>query len=354
MSSTTLTLDEYRILVEACSVMIWRAGTDATWSYVNETWRAYTGRTQEQEAGDGWAECVHPEDLDRCRTQYLESFAARRAFEMEYRLRRHDGVYRWIFDRGVPFHANGEFAGYIGSCVDVHERKETEAHRRLTLSMVAHELRTPLTSLQIYLDVIEKRGGSVLGPKMFERVTLQVQQFSKLIDDLSDTARIESKQPLSMTKQPIDLGEVIHRVATSYQELLPRRTIPVRLEASVAEGPFPLVGDPDRLEQVVINIVENACKFSREDGLVILRLSHTGDTNRVEVIDRGLGIAAAELPFVTRPYFRASNVPSNRYPGAGMGLAIANEIVAQHGGKLEIASEPGRGTAVTITLPRSP
>jgi PAS domain S-box-containing protein len=354
MSSSTLTFDEYRALAEASPVMIWRAGTDTTCNYVNETWLAFTGRTQEQEAGTGWTEGVHPEDLDRCMAVYLESFAARRAFEVEYRLRRHDGVYRWIFDRGVPFQVNGELAGYIGSCIDVHERKEAEANRRLTLSMVAHELRTPLTSLQIYLDVIEKRGGSVLGPAMFQKVSLQVQQFSKLIDDLSDTARIESKQQLSMSKQPIDLGEVIHRVASTYQELLPRRSIPVRLEASIEPGPFPIVGDPDRLEQVVINIVENACKFSLADGLVTLRLSHTADTNRVEVIDRGVGIAAAELPFVTRPYYRASNAASNRYPGAGMGLAIVNEIVAQHGGTLEIASELGRGTAVTITLPRSP
>jgi signal transduction histidine kinase len=272
---------------------------------------------------------------------------------MEYRLRRHDGVYRWIFDRGVPFQVNGELAGYIGSCIDVHERTEAEAHRRLTLSMVAHELRTPLTSLQIYLDMIEKRSGSALGPAMFEKVSLQVQQFSKLIDDLSDTARIESKQQLSMSKRPIDLGEVIHRVAGRYEELLPRRTIPVRLEVSVAPGPFPLVADPDRLEQVVTNIVENACKFSLANGLVTLRLSHTGDINRVEVIDRGVGISAAELPLITRPYFRGSNVSSDRYPGAGMGLAIANEIVVQHGGKLDIASELGRGTEVTITLPRS-
>jgi PAS domain S-box-containing protein len=353
MSPPTLTFDEYRALVEASPVMIWRAGLDAQCNYFNETWLAFSGRTLEQEVGNGWAEGVHREDIDRCLAHYLENFAARREFEMEYRLRRHDGVYRWIFDRGVPFQVNGEFAGYIGSCVDVHERREAEANRRITLSMVAHELRTPLTALQIYLDVIQRRTGATVGTAMFEKITVQIQRFSRLIDDLSDTAHIEGKQQLSMSKQPIDLGEVIQRIASSYQELMPHRSIPVRLETSVEPGPFPLVGDPDRLEQVVINILENACKFSHADGLVTIRLSHAGDANRVAVIDRGLGISAAELPLVTRPYFRASNSPPTRFPGAGMGLAIANEIVAQHGGKLDIASELGRGTEVTITLPRS-
>ena len=353
MSSQTLTFDEYRALVEASPVMVWRAGTDAQCNYFNETWLAFTGRTLAQETGNGWAEGVHREDFDRCLAHYLENFAARREFEMEYRLRRYDGVYRWIFDRGVPFQVNGEFAGYIGSCVDVHERKEAEAHRRIIISMVAHELRTPMTALQIYLDVVRKRTGAMVGTALFDKITVQIQQFSKLIDDLSDTARIESKQQLSMSKQPMDLGEVIQRVASNYQELMPHRSIPLRLEASIEPGPFPLVGDPDRLEQVVINILENACKFSHADGLVTLRLSRAGDQSRVEVMDRGLGISAAELPLITRPYFRASNAPPNRFPGAGMGLAIANEIVARHGGTLDIASELGRGTEVTITLPRS-
>ena len=131
--SLTLTFDEYRALVEAAPVMIWRAGLDAKCNYFNETWLAFTGRSQEQEVGDGWTEGVHPDDLDRCVACYLDHFHRRRQFEMEYRLRRHDGVYRWIFDRGVPFEVHGEFAGFIGSCVDVQERKEAEANRSTTL-----------------------------------------------------------------------------------------------------------------------------------------------------------------------------------------------------------------------------
>jgi PAS domain S-box-containing protein len=123
-----LTHEEYRLLVEKAPIMIWRADLTMGCDYFNEVWLAFTGRTLEQERGNGWAEGVHREDFDRCLAIYTTSFARRTAFEMEYRLRRHDGAYRWIFDRGVPFaNTAGEFRGYIGSCIDVTDRVEAQA-----------------------------------------------------------------------------------------------------------------------------------------------------------------------------------------------------------------------------------
>ncbi len=107
--------------------MIWRAGPNTECDYFNERWLSFTGRAMEQELGNGWAKGVHTEDLDRCLEIYLGAFHRQETFEMEYRLRRFDGVYRWIFDRGVPFRdAQGNFAGYIGSCIDVTERVEAQ------------------------------------------------------------------------------------------------------------------------------------------------------------------------------------------------------------------------------------
>ena len=111
---------EYEVLAEQAPIMIWRSGLDAGCDYFNTTWLKFTGRTFQEECGYGWSRGVHPEDLERCVKTYREAFERHETFEMKYRLRRHDGEYRWIFDRGVPMRdARGDFSGYIGSCVDI-------------------------------------------------------------------------------------------------------------------------------------------------------------------------------------------------------------------------------------------
>lgn len=142
MASPVLTAEDYAQLVEQAPILIWRAGTDALCNYFNQRWLEFTGRTLEQEMGNGWAEGVHPEDFQRCLDIYISHFERREIFEMEYRLRRHDGAWRWIFDRGVPVkNVEGGFAGYIGSCIDVTER--FEAQRALAQAQEAqiHTLR---------------------------------------------------------------------------------------------------------------------------------------------------------------------------------------------------------------------
>lgn len=135
-----LTAIEYRLLVEHSPVMIWRADLNKKCDYFNHTWLEFTGRTLAEETGDGWATGVHPDDLERCFNIYVSNFDQRLPFEMEYRLKRYDGVYRWIFDRGVPYTDDqGEFLGYIGSCVDVTERIEAdERSRELAAEQAAH------------------------------------------------------------------------------------------------------------------------------------------------------------------------------------------------------------------------
>ncbi len=128
--------ERFRITANSAPVMIWMAGTDKLCDWFNQPWLDFTGRPLEAELGHGWGEGVHPDDLDRCLGIYSEAFDARQEFRMEYRLRRHDGEYRWIFDHGVPLHSpGGEFSGYIGTCIDIHDRKRAEEDLRHLLEI---------------------------------------------------------------------------------------------------------------------------------------------------------------------------------------------------------------------------
>ena len=121
------------MLLDKCPALIWRSGLDAKCDYFNETWLTFTGRRLKEELRDGWTNGVHPEDLDCCITTYLRAFEKRQGFEMEYRLRRHDGEYRWIVNVGHPLNdLDGEFVGYIGSCYCITARKEAEEALRIS------------------------------------------------------------------------------------------------------------------------------------------------------------------------------------------------------------------------------
>jgi PAS domain S-box-containing protein len=151
--------DFYLTLFEEFPGLIWRSGLDAKCNYFNKTWLDFTGRTFEQEYGFGWAEGVHPDDLDRCIEIYLGSFKKQQKFEMDYRLKRYDGQYRWINDRGIPFFdKEGNFTGFIGSCMDITEKIEGQRLKEMAQNDSLCNTYNRQYSYQLLSDLFDQDG----------------------------------------------------------------------------------------------------------------------------------------------------------------------------------------------------
>jgi len=359
----TLSATEYRLLVESSPVMIWRSGPDAKCNYFNETWLAFTGRTLEQEMGDGWAEGVHPEDLSRCVAYYLEHFERREAFEMDYRLRRHDGEYRWIFDRGVPFHDDGgEFAGFIGSCVDVHESRTAEQARhqhseeQLTLArdfekwmlaIVSHDIRNPLNAILIATDQLQE----LLEPnesvkRWAEILTRGVNRIQHIVGDLLDLSYEREGEGIPIDPQPSDLRTMCRQIIDELKSIARDRKITFDCHVD-GSGAW----DEPRIMQAISNLASNALQHGTPGRPVRVRV--TGDPEQVSIEIQNEGTIPRELlPRIFEP-FRAGRHFAKRGDGLGLGLFIAQAIARAHGGHLEVDSTGG-ATKCRLVLPRQP
>src|SRR3954469_6674738 len=268
-AAPTASKDSVRLL-EAAPVLIWSAGLDRSNDWFSPSWTAYTGRGIDDLLGEGWMRAVHPEDLDRCLGIRATSFEARAPFSMDLRLRRHDGQYRWMLDNGVPrFGADGVAIGYVGSCVDIHERKELEeslaertqqlrlAERRQGqfLAMLSHELRNPLAPIANAASVLRTlESTNPILVRLREILERQVGRLGHLIEELIDVTRAAQGQ-ISLVRERVSIDSIVQAaVANSHDKLNAAKH---RLEVDVPDERLYVRGDPGRLAQALANLIGN-------------------------------------------------------------------------------------------------
>ena len=177
----------FRALADNAPVMMWRAGPDHRCDWFNRAWLAFTGRSLEQELGDGWAESVHPDDRERCFAEYVAACETARPFRLDYRLRRHDGEYRWITDSGGPFHQGDRLAGFFGSCMDVTEQREMEAHQQVLLSELQHRVKNNLQLIISFLALKARRVATEEAREVLEEVIQRVRAVGAIQERLHDS-----------------------------------------------------------------------------------------------------------------------------------------------------------------------
>lgn len=358
-------IDFHLSLLNRFPALVWRLDPSGNVDYVNHTWLEFTGRRLEDKRGLGWLEAVHPDDQQACLEAFQKAFYARERFEWRYRLRHVSGEYRWVFDVAQPFHdSDGDFLGYIGCAIDVTEYRQLEDQLLQAQKMeavgrlaggVAHDFNNLLTGIKGHTELLlQELAGPDPRREDVEEIGRAVDRAARLTRQLLVLSRRQVLQP-----QLLDLGHVLIDM-----ERLLRRLIgeDIELVTDLEQMPGLIRADRSQIEQVVLNLVINARdamprggRLSIETRKVALDTEHArrvggelspGAYVRLAVKDTGIGIDEETRRRIFEPFF------TTRENGTGLGLSTVYGIVKQSGGAIVVRSEPGRGSAFEVYLPR--
>jgi PAS domain S-box-containing protein len=332
----------FRHVADSAPVMVWMSGTDRVCTYFNKPWLDFTGRSLEQEIGIGWAEGVHSNDLDRCLAIYSEAFGARREFNMEYRLRRFDGQYRWVFDRGVPrFEADGTFLGFIGSCLDITDRKTMEetlldlggrliATQEEERSRIARELHDDLSQNMALIQIALEELQSNL-PDLSATAKGQLDDIARRVSEVSSDIHHLSHQ---LHPAKLDTLGLVAALASYCREFSKQH----HLQIQFVEHDVPR-SLPKNITLCIYRIVQEALwNVVKHSGTREVEIELTGSPVTIDlcVTDSGAGFD-----------------PELIQGKGGLGLISMRERLRLVGGELHIESQPSRGTRINAGVPIS-
>jgi PAS domain S-box-containing protein len=358
--------ERFRTLANSAPMLIWESGPDKLCTFFSKGWLDFTGRTLEQELGNGWASGVHLEDLERCLNIYRSSFDARVVFKMEYRLRRADGEYRWVLDHGVPLFApGGVFRGYIGSALDITDlkRAQEESLRRQKLESVgvlaagiAHDFNNLLGSIVADTDLaVEEMAAGSLPMEEVQDIRKVAFRASEIVRELM----VYSGHEPAADFEPVHLSLLVEDMVELLKVSVPKH---IAFKTEFEKNLSPIRGQAPQIRQVVMNLIINASEaIGDKHGTITVSGSQavgskdvirggtaeleSGEYVRLEVRDTGCGMTEEQRAKIFDPYY------TTKFAGRGLGLAVVHGVVRAHGGAINVVSAPGRGTTIQTFFP---
>jgi two-component system, OmpR family, phosphate regulon sensor histidine kinase PhoR len=297
-------------------------------------------------------EAVRHATLDQLVAETLETGEAMRS-ELSVADSRTHGE-RQIEVSAVPIKkADDEMSGAVVLFHDITELKQLDRIRREFVANVSHELRTPLSILRGYIEVLldEPETSREELTRILSIMERHSKRLRRLVDDLLSLAQLESSQA-TLDLSVVRVDELFNNLIRDWKEKLSAKNLKVVVD--LTPEAFTLHADGTRLEEVLHNLVDNAVKFSRENGQIHLQAVRRGSEMVLSVADNGLGISKEHLPRIFERFYRADKARSRELGGTGLGLAIVKHIAQLHGGRVEAESELGRGTIIRVAIPEAP
>ncbi len=400
--------ERFRTLANRAPVLLWSLDSQGNCIFCNQGFLDFLGMGIEAARGLGWLAAVHSDDRTAVTLHHRLALQTRESREMEYRLQRADGEYRWVFDRAVPqWTGAGEFEGLVISCWDLTDRKQVEDEMQTALtrerelsemksrlvSTTSHEFRTPLSTILSSADLLEFYGDRVPPEKQmehiqriqnaavnmnnllsdillieradakklkFEPIRMEVRSLCQaVIDELSWSASVSDLRDTNVSEgfesiqdfaqnSVQDLGT--SALPESLQILKQFGSSPIQFFSEPDEGTIMATVDEKLVRQILMNLLTNAIKYSDLGQPIRLTLTATNNQISLTVQDWGIGIPAADQERLFEPFHRAMNVKD--IPGNGLGLAIVQHSTQVHQGTIQIHSTLGEGTLVEVTIPR--
>jgi len=240
-----------------------------------------------------------------------------------------------------------EVGGAMAIVEDVTQRVLTDTVRTDFVANLSHELKTPVGGIAALGDIIVGESDPIVVKRLAESIVTEAYRLSAIVDDLLDLSRIESGA--AMNWEPVNMAEVINEVVASSKHYAQRHQVQLEIEGNPTVYVY---GDSSQLVSALLNLVENAIKYSEANLSVQIRSVVIGEDVRVSVIDQGIGIAAKDHERIFERFYRVDRARSRMTGGTGLGLSIVRHVVTNHGGRIELESEEGLGAAFTVILPR--
>jgi two-component system phosphate regulon sensor histidine kinase PhoR len=340
--------EHFKLLTNNILQMTWTNLPTGIVNSFNQRWYDYTGLSKEDTASFEWSLVVHPDDLKETLTRYESSLKTGEIFEIENRYRRHDGIYHWHLNRSKPLkNDNGDIIFWVGTATDIEDQKQEMDRKDEFIGIASHELKTPLTSLKGYLQLIASYKKEELPPVIKQyigKAEVSINKLQTLINDLLDVSKIKAGR-LEYSIAELNITHLVSQCIENAEHVYP--TYIFEYEPG---QPYMVKGNAERLEQVLMNLVNNAVKYSQNNKIVTLFTQKRGDNVRVSVHDNGIGLSKDQQSKIFERFYRVED-KKNMTSGLGMGLYISNEIISNHKGIIGVESEPGQGSTFYFELP---